>query len=82
MDVFSLREQLIGDYASYIQSFITIQDRRIAEYVARELREGLLWPDPLIQLNPNFEPGAWIEPHSAATCEMLALGSPRSLETW
>ena len=34
MDVFALREQLIGDYASYIQSFITIQDQRIADYVA------------------------------------------------
>ncbi len=61
MDVFALRERLIGDYASYIQSFIKIRDRRIEQYVERELREGLLWPNPLIQLNPNFEPGAWID---------------------
>ena len=61
MDVFSLRDQLISDYSSYIQSFITIRDARVAEHVERELREGLLWPDPLIQLNPNFEPGAWID---------------------
>ena len=61
MDVFSLREQLIGDYARYIQSFIRINDPRISEHVDQELRDGLLWPDPLIQLNPNFEPGAWID---------------------
>lgn len=61
MDVFALRNQIVGDYSSYIQSFITIGDPRIAEYVERELRDGLLWPDPLIQLNPNFEPGAWID---------------------
>ena len=61
MNVFSLREQLIGDYAEYIQSFIRIQDQRIAKHVEQELHDGLLWPDPLIQLNPSFEPGAWID---------------------
>ncbi len=61
MDVFSLRERLIGDYAEYIQSFIRIKDSRISQHVEQELRAGLLWPDPLIQLNPNFEPGAWID---------------------
>lgn len=25
------------------------------------LAEGLLWPEPLIQLNPSFEPGDWID---------------------
>jgi hypothetical protein len=61
MDVFSLRDQLIEDYAAYIRSFITIKDQHLLEYVGRELRDGLLWPDPLIQLNPNFETGAWID---------------------
>ena len=61
MDVFVLRNQLIYDYASYIRSFISISDDRIREHVDRELDEGLLWPDPLLQLNPSFEPGAWID---------------------
>jgi hypothetical protein len=61
MDVFAIRQRLITDYAEYVQSFIRIKDPRILQYVDRELRDGLLWPDPLIQLNPNFEPGAWIE---------------------
>jgi len=61
MDVFQLRNQLIRDYESYIRSFIRIKDKRINEIVEKELSEGLLWPDPLIQLNPSFEPGKWID---------------------
>lgn len=61
MDVFALRDQLIGDYADYIQSFINIRDARIQAYVDQELRSGLLWPEPLLQLNPSFEPGPWID---------------------
>jgi len=61
MDVFALRNQLVDDYAAYIESFINISDRRIREHVTAELHQGLLWPDPLLQLNPNFEPGDWID---------------------
>ena len=61
MDVFALRNQLIHDYADYIESFINVSDERIREQVDREMDEGLLWPDPLLQLNPSFEPGPWID---------------------
>ena len=61
MDVFELRNNLVSDYESYIRSFISIQDERIREKVEKELREGLLWPDPLIQLNPSFESGKRID---------------------
>ena len=61
MDVFALRNQLIADYGAYIESFINISDERIREYVDEELSEGLLWPDPLLQLNPSFEAGPWID---------------------
>ena len=57
MDVFKLREQLVNDYRHYAQSFLTIKDDRIRAYVERELDEGLLWPDPPLQLNPAFESG-------------------------
>lgn len=29
--------------------------------MAERLAEGALWPEPLIQLNPSFEPGEWID---------------------
>lgn len=61
MDVFQLRNRIIDDYAEYIQSFINIWDARIQAHVDAELRNGLLWPQPLLQLNPSFEPGAWID---------------------
>ena len=61
MDIFGLRDRLIGDYGDYIQSFIHIQDEGVSKHVEENLTKGLLWPDPLIQLNPSFEPGEWIE---------------------
>jgi ATP-dependent helicase YprA (DUF1998 family) len=61
MDVFALRDHLISDYTSYIQSFIRIRDPHISLFVAEQISTGLLWPDALIQLNPAFEPGEWIE---------------------
>lgn len=56
MNVFELRDRLIADYASYISSFIYIRDDRVRRYVEESLESGLLWPPPLIQLNPSFEP--------------------------
>jgi ATP-dependent helicase YprA (DUF1998 family) len=61
MDVFCLRDQVIRDYASYVQSFIRIRDAKIQDYVEEQLGQGRLWPDPLVQLNPSFEPGDTVE---------------------
>src|SRR3954469_13317176 len=60
MDVFALRKALVDDYRRYAESFLAIRDARLREHVRRELDEGLLWPEPRIQLNPSFEPGGWI----------------------
>src|SRR3954451_22685746 len=61
MDVFKLRERLVDDYGDYTRSFLTFSDERIASKVEAELDAGLLWPDPLIQLNPSYEPGGLID---------------------
>lgn len=61
MDVFQLHRHVIDDYAAYTKSFIRISDERIAETVRKEIAEGLLWPDPLLQLNPSFAPGKKID---------------------
>jgi ATP-dependent helicase YprA (DUF1998 family) len=61
LDVFELRNRLVEDYGSYVRSFIRIKDARIEEEVKESLDEGLLWPDPLIQLNPSFETGDRID---------------------
>ncbi|MGB7124155.1 MAG: DEAD/DEAH box helicase [Thermoplasmata archaeon] len=67
MNVFALRSSLIHDYGDYVRSFFHIKDARIRSRVEEELEEGFLWPDPLIQLNPAFEPAETIE-------ELVALG--------
>ena len=61
MDIFTYREELVADYASFLRSFIRIRGEEIREFVDAELRKGILWPDPLLQLNPSFEPGALID---------------------
>ena len=61
MQVFELRDRLVRDYANFIKSFIRINDNIIDKKVEDELASGLLWPDPLIQLNPHFEEGGWID---------------------
>lgn len=61
MDVFKLRDNVINDYSDYVRSFLKIRDTRIEQLVADEFEGGFLWPDPLIQLNPAFEPGASLQ---------------------
>lgn len=57
MNVFELRQRLIEDYAEYTRSFLGIADGRIRALVDQHLADGLLWPHPLIQLNPAFRAG-------------------------
>lgn len=61
MDVFDLRNRLVDDYANYTRSFIHIADSRIKTYVDQQLQQGVLWPEPLLQLNPTFLPGGTID---------------------
>lgn len=61
MDVFELHRHVVDDYAAYTKSFIQIADERVANEVRREIAEGILWPDPLLQLNPSFERGKKID---------------------
>ena len=57
MDVFDLRNRLVDDYAYYTRSFIKIANERIHDMADQALEAGALWPEPLIQLNPPFQPG-------------------------
>jgi len=57
MDIFDLRASVIAEYSAYIRSFLRIKDPHIARFAHAELDSGRLWPDPLVQLNPSFEPG-------------------------
>jgi hypothetical protein len=56
MQIFEFRDEVVGDYREYIESFISIADPRIREAVDRALKDGLLWRDPLVQINPRAVP--------------------------
>ena len=56
LDVFQLRESVVGEYGKYVNSFINIHDDRVREFVEEEMGKGALWPDPALQLNPAYEP--------------------------
>lgn len=61
MDVFEIKEKMLTDYASYIRSFINVREKKIRLEVDKYLDEGNLWPEALIQLNPSFENGGYID---------------------
>jgi ATP-dependent helicase YprA (DUF1998 family) len=61
MNIFDFRRRLVDDYANYTSSFIHVREPRLRAFVDRQLDEGVLWPEPLIQLNPAFQSGESID---------------------
>ena len=61
MDVFAFRKTLIEEYARFSRSFTRIRAEDISREVGVSYDAGHFWPAPLIQLNPNFEPGGYID---------------------
>ncbi len=61
MDVFRFREELIAEYERFSRSFVKIRADDINRKVDSSYAAGRFWPAPLIQLNPNYEPGDWVD---------------------
>src|SRR5688572_14793581 len=61
MDVFSLRDSIVGEYRKFATSFTTIHAEDIREQVEAIYAQGRFWPDPLIQINPSYKRGANLE---------------------
>ena len=61
MNVFQFRNELIADYREYVASFINVRNPRLKSTVDDIFEKGSLWPDPLVQLNPSFTPGAIVD---------------------
>lgn len=55
MNIFQTHARIVENYSSYIRSFINIADPDIKRHVEEELKQGKLWPEPLLQFNPAFE---------------------------
>lgn len=53
-NVFEFRNELIDRYSSFSRSFVRIAADDIREEVERQYKDGRYWPEPLIQINPNY----------------------------
>lgn len=61
MDIFELDRALIDRYASFARSFSEIRAEDIRAQVDAAYADQRFWPEPLITINPRFEPGASVE---------------------
>ena len=50
-----MREQLVSEYRSYLESSIRVSDPQIDDFIKQQLSDGAAWPDPVLQLNPAFK---------------------------
>lgn len=57
MDVFDLRSQIVAGYESFARSFTRIRAPDLDAQVSAAYAGGRFWPEPLIQINPRFQPG-------------------------
>ncbi len=61
MDVFAFREELVDEYERFSRSFTRIRADDISRQVDEAYASGHFWPAPLVQLNPNFESGGYVD---------------------
>ncbi len=54
-NVFDFRNALIEEYGRFSRSFTRIASQDISKKVELSYSEGRYWPEPLIQINPNYK---------------------------
>ncbi len=55
MKIFQTHPRIVSGYANYISCFLNIADLAIKDHVEKELMQGKLWPEPLLQFNTALE---------------------------
>ena len=55
LDVFSLRDSVVDEYKKFATSFTAIHAEDIRRQVHDIYAENRYWPEPLIQINPNYK---------------------------
>ncbi|MGT2506877.1 DEAD/DEAH box helicase [Cupriavidus basilensis] len=66
MDVFQFREHIVAEYEQFTRSFTRIRASDIRDYVNEQYASQKYWPEPLIQINPNFKSGGTVDEFVAA----------------
>jgi Lhr-like helicase len=64
-NVFDFRDQLVSEYSTFSRSFSKIAAADISTKVEQEYSEGRYWPEPLIQINPNYRRSSTVQQLSA-----------------
>lgn len=54
-DVFEFRNRLIDEYSAFSRSFSRIAAPDLVQKIEDEYERGRYWPEPLIQINPNYK---------------------------
>lgn len=64
MDIFNFRQSLIDEFKLFSRSFTRIRADDIKNEINRQYDEkSRYWPDPLLQINPNYKSESSIEDH-------------------
>src|SRR5262245_5680196 len=61
LDIFSLRDSVVSEYKKFATSFTTIHAEDIRGQVEAIYAQERYWPEPLIQINPNYKRSTSIE---------------------
>lgn len=61
MDVFKFRNDVVREYGRFSRSFTKIRSDDIRQFVTKEYDADRFWPSPLIQFNPTFKSGDWVD---------------------
>lgn len=61
MNVFDFRQHIVDEYSAFTRSFTRIKAEDIQSFVTSEYDSQKYWPEPLVQINPNFKGGGTVE---------------------
>ena len=61
MDVFEFREHIVSEYEQFTRSFTRIRADDIRDHVNGQYASQRYWPEPLIQINPNYRSGGTVD---------------------
>jgi Lhr-like helicase len=84
VNIFELDKILVARYSAFARSFSTIRAPEIERQIDEIYSQRKFWPDPLITLNPRFEPGRSIDELvedgvlDATLSEIFAVGDART----
>lgn len=58
MKAFELDQRIVGGYANFSRSFMSVRAGDLRSGLERHYEAGRFWPDALLSINPHFETGA------------------------